>query len=73
MAWCSAAASLKASTPEEALLLYEAARKPRANAAQINSRERAKAMQGSDLEQPNPGRDAHDLGMFGYNPVTAPI
>jgi salicylate hydroxylase len=63
----------KAGTPEEALQLYEAARKQRANAAQIHSRERVNAMQGSDLEHPNPGRDAQDLGMFDYNPATAPI
>jgi len=63
----------KASTPEEALRTYEAARKERANAAQIHSRERIKAMQGSGLEHPNPGRDAHDLGMFDYNPATVAI
>jgi 2-polyprenyl-6-methoxyphenol hydroxylase-like FAD-dependent oxidoreductase len=63
----------KAHTPEEALLLYEAARKQRANAAQIHSRERVNAMQGSNLERPNPGRDAQDLGMFEYNPATVPI
>jgi salicylate hydroxylase len=63
----------KASTPEQALRTYEAARKERANAAQIHSRERIKAMQGSGLEHPNPGRDAHDLGMFEYNPATVPI
>lgn len=63
----------KARTPEEALFRYEAARKQRANAAQIHSRERVNAMQGSDLERPNPGRDAHDLGMFEYNPATVPI
>jgi salicylate hydroxylase len=63
----------KARSPEEALFLYEAARKQRANAAQIHSRERVNAMQGSVLERPNPGRDAHDLGMFEYNPATVPI
>jgi salicylate hydroxylase len=63
----------KACTPEEALGLYEEARKQRANAAQIHSRERVNAMQGSDLELPNPGRDAQDLGMFEYNPATVPI
>lgn len=63
----------KACTPEEALRLYETARKQRANAAQIHSRERVKAMQGSGVEHPNPGRDAQDIGMFDYNPATVPI
>lgn len=63
----------KARTPEEALRLYEMARKERANAAQLNSRERIDAMQGSGVEQPNPGRDAQDIGMFDYNPAAVPI
>jgi salicylate hydroxylase len=63
----------KARAPEEALRLYEVARKQRANAAQIFSRERGRALQGSDLDQPRPGRDAEDLGMFDYNPASVPI
>ena len=63
----------KAGTPEEALLLYERARKQRATAVQILSRERGRALQGSDQENPNPGRDAEDLGMFEYNPASVPI
>jgi salicylate hydroxylase len=62
-----------ADAPEEALLLYERARKRRANAAQIFSRERGRALQGSDGEPPNPGRDAEDLGLFDYNAACAPI
>jgi 2-polyprenyl-6-methoxyphenol hydroxylase-like FAD-dependent oxidoreductase len=60
----------KASTPQEALRLYEAARKQRANAAQTRTRERARALQGLE---PNPGRDAEDLGMFEYDPTTVRI
>jgi salicylate hydroxylase len=62
----------QACTPDEALRLYEAARKQRANAAQMRTRERARALQGVD-SQPNPGRDAEDLGMFDYDPTTVPI
>ena len=56
----------------EALRLYETARKQRANAAQIRTRDRARALQGLDSD-PNPGRDAEDLGMFDYDPTTVPI
>ena len=62
----------KACAPEHALRLYEATRKERANAAQIRTRERARALQGLDSD-PNPGRDAEDLGMFDYDPTTVPI
>ena len=62
-----------ASAPEEALLRYERARKHRANAVQIHSRERGMALQGSDREPPKPGRDAEALGLFDYNPACAPI
>ncbi len=62
-----------AGDPEEALVLYERARKDRANATQIHSRERGRALQGSDGEPPSPGRDAEDLGLFDYNPACAPI
>jgi hypothetical protein len=63
----------KASTAEEALALYERARRQRANAVQIESREQARALQGSDLEKLNPGRNAEDRGLFDYNPATVPI
>jgi salicylate hydroxylase len=62
----------QADTPEAALRLYETARKQRANAAQIHSRDRARALQGAD-SAPNPGRDAEDLGLFAYDPTTVPI
>jgi salicylate hydroxylase len=62
----------KACAPEDALRLYEATRKQRANAAQIRTRDRARALQGLDSD-PNPGRDAEDLGMFDYDPTTVPI
>jgi salicylate hydroxylase len=62
----------QAGSPKEALRLYEAARKQRATAAQIRTRERARALQGLDSE-PNPGRDAEELGMFDYDPTTVPI
>ena len=58
----------KAGTAEEALQLYEAARKPRANAVQIYSRE-----QGSNLQHIDPGRGAEAIGLFNYNPTTVPI
>jgi salicylate hydroxylase len=63
----------KAGTPEEALVLYECARKQRANGVQLASWEQAKLQQGSSLEDFTPGRPAHDRGLFDYNPVTVPI
>ena len=41
----------KATSPENALLRYEQARKQRANAVQIHSRERANALQSSNLKE----------------------
>ena len=58
---------------EEALQRYEAARKQRANAVQIHSRDRAKALQSADLAHLGPGQNADDLGLFGYNPTTIPV
>jgi len=58
----------KAGTAEEALTLYETARKPRANAAQLYSRE-----QGANLQHIDPGRGAEAIGLFNYNPTTVPI
>jgi salicylate hydroxylase len=63
----------RATSPEDALLRYERARKHRANAVQIHSRERANALQSSNLEHLGPGRSADDLGLFGYDPTTVPI
>ena len=63
----------KASTAEEALALYERARRQRANAVQLESREQANALQGSHLEHFNPGRNAEERGLFDYNPATMPI
>ena len=63
----------KAATVEEALQRYEAARKERANSVQLQSRERANALQGSGREQPGPGRNADELGLFGYDPALTPI
>jgi salicylate hydroxylase len=62
-----------AASPQEALRLYERVRKERANAVHVHSRERARAMQGWDSEHVDPGRDAEDIGMFAYDPVTVPI
>jgi salicylate hydroxylase len=63
----------KACTPEQALALYESARKQRANAVQLETREQANALLGSHLENFNPGRNAEDRGLFDYNPATVPI
>ena len=63
----------KASTAEEALALYERARRQRANTVQLESREQANALQGSHLEHFNPGRNAEERGLFDYNPATVPI
>ena len=60
----------QATSFEDALLRYERARKHRANAVQIQSRERANALQSSNLEHLGPGRSADDLGLFGYDPTT---
>ncbi len=63
----------KADNVEDALALYEGARKERANSVQIQSREQAAAYQGTALENYNPGRNAEGRGLFEYNPVTVPI
>lgn len=63
----------KALTVEEALQRYEAARKHRANSVQLQSRERANALQASGPEQLGPGRNADELGLFGYDPATTPV
>ena len=61
-----------ACAPEDALAMYEEARKQRANAVQLQSREQANALQCS-LGDFNPGRPAEDRGLFDYNPVTVPL
>jgi salicylate hydroxylase len=63
----------KATSPEDALLRYEQARKQRANGVQIHSRERANALQSLNPDDLGPGRSADDLGLFGYDPTTVPI
>jgi len=63
----------KAGTPEEALVLFECARKQRANGVQLASYEQVKLQQGSSLGDFTPGRRAPDRGLFDYNPVTVPI
>jgi len=62
-----------AATPQDALLRYEHARKERANAVNVLSRERARAMQGWDSGRVDPGRDAEDIGLFAYDPTTVSI
>jgi salicylate hydroxylase len=62
----------EAGSPEDALVTYEMARKERANAVQLQSREQANALQGF-LGEFNPGRHAEERGLFDYNPVTAPL
>jgi salicylate hydroxylase len=62
-----------AGTPEDALATYEVARKRRANAVQLQSREQAKALQGARRGDFNPGRAAEERGLFEYNPVTVPL
>jgi 2-polyprenyl-6-methoxyphenol hydroxylase-like FAD-dependent oxidoreductase len=61
-----------ACAPEDALTMYEEARKQRANAVQLQSSEQANALQGF-LGDFNPGRPAEDRGLFDYNPVTVPL
>ena len=57
-----------ARSPQDALRLYEATRKQRANAIQFRSRERASALQTADPSQVEPG-SAEDLGLFDYDPA----
>lgn len=67
----------KARDPNRALKLYEAARKARANAAQLRSRERAKALQGGLIHNFDAESDAEDIALFdrlfAYNPATVSI
>jgi 2-polyprenyl-6-methoxyphenol hydroxylase-like FAD-dependent oxidoreductase len=66
----------KACSPEQALELYENARKKRANAAQLQSRDRAKVLQSADVDHFDSACNAdHRLfdDLFGYDPVTIPI
>jgi salicylate hydroxylase len=63
------------STPdlEQAFARYESARKGRANAIQLASRDQARQHQGSTSVGPNPGRTAAARGLYTYNPVTVPV
>jgi salicylate hydroxylase len=67
----------KARSVGEALKLYEGTRKARANAAQLHSRQRGKALQGVLVESFDAKRDADDValfdGLFGYDPTAVPI
>lgn len=62
-----------ASAPEEAFLIYEAARKERANGVQLASRQQADEIQGVTRRGANPGSNADDRGLYLYNPVTVPL
>lgn len=62
----------EASSPPDALRLYEDTRRHRANAVQLRSRERASALQASDPERVEPG-SAEDLGLFEYDPTSIPL
>ena len=57
-----------ASTVEEALQRYEAARKSRGTNVQVWSREQGEALQSSVG-----GRHAADRGLLDYDPVSAPV
>jgi salicylate hydroxylase len=63
----------EADSVEDALHLYENARKERANGVQIQSREQADLYQGSAHRNYHPGRNAEGRGLFTYNPVTVPL
>ena len=62
-----------ASTVDEALRLYEMARKERANGVQLASRRQADEIQGVTTKGANPGKDALERGLYSYNPVTVPF
>ena len=62
-----------ASTVDEALRLYEMARKERANGVQLASRRQADEIQGVTAKGANPGKDALERGLYSYNPVTVPL
>jgi 2-polyprenyl-6-methoxyphenol hydroxylase-like FAD-dependent oxidoreductase len=60
-------------SPYNALLRYERARKHRANTVQIQSRERRERVAKLQSSASRAGRSADDLGLFGYDPTTVPI
>jgi salicylate hydroxylase len=68
---------VEAASIGEALKLYEGARKGRANAAQLQSRQRGKALQGVLVESFDAKHDAEDIalfdGLFGYDPTAVSI
>jgi salicylate hydroxylase len=57
----------------EAFSRYEAARRDRANGVQLAARYQGTQHHGSTASGPNSGKTAATLGLFSYNPVTAPI
>jgi salicylate hydroxylase len=59
--------------PREAFARYEAARKLRANGAQLAAREQGAQHHGNTDQGPGAGKSALARGLFSYNPVTAPI
>jgi salicylate hydroxylase len=59
-------------SPEQALQLYESTRKLRANAIQLHSRQRAKALQADDPQRLEPG-SAEDIGLFEYDPASVSL
>jgi salicylate hydroxylase len=66
----------KACSPELALELFENARKKRANAAQLQSRDRARVLQSADVDHFDFARNADRRlfdDLFNYDPVTIPI
>jgi salicylate hydroxylase len=63
----------EADTVEPALQMYEAARKPRANAAHYQSREQAVAYLGLAPAGAHVGQDSHDLRLYEYDPVTVAL
>jgi len=57
----------------EAFSRYEAARRDRANGVQLAARFQGTQHHGSTASGPNSGKTAVTLGLFSYNPVSAPI
>jgi salicylate hydroxylase len=57
----------------EAFSRYEAARRDRANGVQLAARFQGTQHHGSTASGPNSGKTAVTLGLFSYNPVSAPV
>lgn len=62
-----------ASSPVDALQVYESARKERANGVQLQTREQQHRYNGRLLEHYDPSKNAEGRGLFEYNPVTVPL